>query len=190
MQVGNGSDTTVRRILVSGRAAVNRAVHGDTVAVRLLPRWVAVEMCTSAMRHVELQADLHLVRVDRGNGLPAIYVGQGMTTKHALHAAHARQVLLCRSRWLPAEPGALPAADDDGATLVAGDDDAGQENADPNAAKDETALAAENPTEEPSLSGRLQPTGKHLAAACDSPADQGSRQRRAGHLCCHKRQCC
>jgi hypothetical protein len=38
VQVGSGGDTVARRVLISGRAAVNRAVHGDIVATRLLPR--------------------------------------------------------------------------------------------------------------------------------------------------------
>lgn len=38
VQVGSGSDAISRRVLISGRAAVNRAMHGDTVAIRLLPR--------------------------------------------------------------------------------------------------------------------------------------------------------
>ena len=43
VQVGSGSDTVRRRITVAGRAAVNRAVHVDTVAVRLLPRCVRIK---------------------------------------------------------------------------------------------------------------------------------------------------
>ncbi len=38
VQLGSGSDTATRKVLIVGRPAVNRAVHGDTVAVRLLPR--------------------------------------------------------------------------------------------------------------------------------------------------------
>lgn len=38
VQLGSRSDTATRKVLIVGRPAVNRAVHGDTVAVRLLPR--------------------------------------------------------------------------------------------------------------------------------------------------------
>ena len=38
VQVGSAAESAVRQVWVLGGAAVNRALHGDTVAVRLLPR--------------------------------------------------------------------------------------------------------------------------------------------------------
>ena len=40
VQVGSAVDSDLRQVWVLGAAAVNRAMHGDAVAVRLLPRWV------------------------------------------------------------------------------------------------------------------------------------------------------
>ena len=38
VQVGSAVESELRQIWVLGVPAVNRALHGDTVAVRLLPR--------------------------------------------------------------------------------------------------------------------------------------------------------
>ena len=38
VQVGSAVDSELRQVWVLGAAAINRAMHGDMVAVRLLPR--------------------------------------------------------------------------------------------------------------------------------------------------------
>ena len=58
-----------RQVLVSGRASINRAVHGDTVAVRLLPRgqWRSVGAVASSAPAAEDQHDL-LAAAAAGDG--------------------------------------------------------------------------------------------------------------------------
>eukprot|EP00798_Chlamydomonas_sp_ICE-L_P016297 gene16297-22485_t len=54
VQVGSSSDSQLGRLIqVSGRAAMNRAMHGDTVAVRLLPMSFTVVSKTDEEPHVD-----------------------------------------------------------------------------------------------------------------------------------------
>lgn len=64
---------------------------------------------------------------------------------------------MCRSQWLPAEPGRPPPGDGDGSTLEAADA-AEQENADPNAEL-AAPIAGTGSSSKPGHT--LQPTGKH-----------------------------